>query len=312
MAAVGAEPERKEAVALAVYDKMWGLAVRVKDCLKHLGWTGPWEALIERVASRLLRPPSYEVKVTLPFGLTLLGPPGSPSARTYVHGLYEREVTKLIVGFLRDGMSMVDVGAYCGYYTLLASRLVGEQGKVYAFEPDPLAYAYLLTNVKVNRCTNIQAVRAAVWRESTRLTFRCARERGYIIGRNLSRVAGTVVVDSVTLDELFCQRSWPRIDLVKVDVEGAEPAVFEGMREPVRRNPSLALIAEYNPSTLRQVGYTIGDFITALESIGFKHAHIIERGLSAVSIAEGLPVNSGMYNLLLHNPNCTIVCDNDQ
>lgn len=113
------------------YNLLWRLGLVTR---RALGATGllhlrvgkvDLDAYLSRAAARLVPPPSgvAEVEVRLPSGDVLAMPPGLPVARTYRLGAYEPEVTALFQQRLRPGMTVVDVGAFVGYYTVLASRL---------------------------------------------------------------------------------------------------------------------------------------------------------------------------------------------
>ena len=79
---------------------------------------------------------------------------------------YEKEQTILFRKLVDEGMNVVDIGANIGYYTLLAAELVGEKGKVFAFEPEPSNYDLLLRNVEINGYKNVTVVRKAVSNET--------------------------------------------------------------------------------------------------------------------------------------------------
>src|SRR4029079_16886107 len=105
----------------------------------------------------------------------------SPSFRNYATGLYEVDVTHLLHTLLRRSTTFVDLGANIGYYTLLGARWVGSRGHVYAFEPDPIAYAYLVNNVANNRCDNITVINKAVGSTTGVVNFVAVeQERGFV------------------------------------------------------------------------------------------------------------------------------------
>lgn len=103
--------------------------------------------------------------------MTIVVPPAYANARTLAAGLYEPSVARLFENILGEGMTMVDLGANIGYYTLLASRLVGRSGRVYAFEPDPENHQYLLRNIVANGCRNVTVVEKAVYNITGTMTF---------------------------------------------------------------------------------------------------------------------------------------------
>ena len=96
---------------------------------------------------------AHEITVLIPLGMNMVLPPGQFHS-SYKAG-FEPEVTHQFLQLVREGMTIVDVGAFAGYYTLISSRLAGREGKVYSFEPHPLNFSYLCRNVEYNNCTNV-------------------------------------------------------------------------------------------------------------------------------------------------------------
>jgi tRNA G37 N-methylase Trm5 len=80
-----------------------------------------------------------------------------------VNGAWERDTVRLFERILRAGDVVVDIGAHVGYFTLIAARSVGPEGRVYAFEPDPENYALLVRNIELNGYQNIMPIQKAVW-----------------------------------------------------------------------------------------------------------------------------------------------------
>jgi FkbM family methyltransferase len=165
----------------------------------------------------------------------------------YATGDYEEFLLKDLASRLRTGDVLYDVGAHVGFISLFAARLVGSVGKIYAFEADEDNSTRLLEHREMNSLAQIEVVRAAVWSESTKLSFRRASDSS---GRNMGSVAGiagrenvsdTVVVEAVTLDNFVREHRPPTV--VKVDVEGAEEEVLAGA-EGIFRRSRPALICE--------------------------------------------------------------------
>src|SRR5258708_20115428 len=86
-------------------------------------------------------------------------PPGYRDTRTVAVGLFQAAEAKLFQQVIRPGMTVADVGAYVGYFTVLSAKLVGASGQVFAFEPDAIAFHYLTRNVAENECLNVVATR---------------------------------------------------------------------------------------------------------------------------------------------------------
>jgi len=143
----------------------------------------------------------------------------------------EGDVDDFIRSHLRKGSVFVDVGANVGYYTLVASKLLGSYGRVYAIEPVPSTAIILKANVKLNDCQNVFVYDVAAWSSEGEVTLKIP-ESAYdyasaVIGNNRGR---KVTVKATTLNEIL-QDTW--VDLVKIDVEGAEHEVLMGANKSI-------------------------------------------------------------------------------
>jgi len=185
-------------------------------------------------------------------------------------GVWEPDVTEAFLSLIKKGMTVLDIGANIGYFTLLAARAVGSEGKVYAFEPEPKNYALLCRNVQENGYTNVHTIREAVSdRVSTlRLYLSSKHWAGHTLSDH-SANAGSVEVQTTSLDEFFKGRT-EKIDVIKVDVEGAEDLVLNGMTSILSRCSDLVLITEFCPSHLQEMGSSPQKYVEKLRSFGFK------------------------------------------
>jgi FkbM family methyltransferase len=129
-------------------------------------------------------------------------------------GRWEQPVVEAFVAALRPGDVVYDVGAWIGPYTLLASKLVGEHGRVISFEPDPVARAQLEHNVTLNRAANVQIFAIALSdRNGTARLSGGGSEA--VVG-----ATGNAEVETMTLPDFIAKEGVP--DLIKVDIEGGE------------------------------------------------------------------------------------------
>jgi FkbM family methyltransferase len=158
-------------------------------------------------------------------------------------GSHEKEQTRLMRSLIRPGATVLDVGAHTGYYTLLASTLVGSAGRVRAFEPDVRNARFLRRHMALNRCRNVVVEEVAVARGAGAMRFGAGRGSG--TGR--LREDGPVEVQTVGLDD-YCARHGLRPDVIKVDVEGAEAQVFEGARATLQRDRPALLLSTHGPA----------------------------------------------------------------
>jgi FkbM family methyltransferase len=165
-------------------------------------------------------------------------------------GIWEHYVVAELRRLLRPGDVFVDVGANIGYYTLLASRLVGPRGHVYALEPAARPFAELKRNIELNRATNVTAMALAAGAENTRAPlFGHAADNTATASLRRSVTQWTGVNEATDVEVRSLQSVLPRSEvdrlrLVKIDVEGYEAEVLRGIGPLLERGLRPALIVE--------------------------------------------------------------------
>jgi FkbM family methyltransferase len=186
-------------------------------------------------------------------------------------GVLEPGLVLLFRKLVQPGMVVVDAGANIGIYTLYAARLAGERGKVYSFEPTPKTFQILKDNVQVNGFLESGVVvldRAA-------LSNRCgvaqlavyAADGGHNTLFPGAEAGGTVEVPTITVDKALSGEA--RVDVVKIDVEGAEPRVLAGMQTVIKRNPHLRILMEFAPVHLKRAAVDPAAFLDQLAAAGW-------------------------------------------
>lgn len=174
--------------------------------------------------------------ITVGVGEGLRFDPGR-SNPAYASGANELPVQAALARHLAPGSVFYDVGANVGFFTVIASRLVGAVGHVYAFEPVPENAAYIELNLRLNNCRNVTVVRKAVAALAGRGELWMAEYAG---GGALTTAAvppdanGRIDVDIVAIDDLVFACGWRPPAVVKIDVEGSEVDVLRGMRRTLR------------------------------------------------------------------------------
>lgn len=141
---------------------------------------------------------------------------------------YEPEQTCLFEKLIKHGNVVFDVGAHAGYYTLLSSVLVGPEGKVIAFEPNPDNYHHLDKHVKINRAVNVALIECAVGNENGYSMF----EFGSGSGTGHLSNEGAFKVQTVRLDDIVMDKGVSP-DFIKIDTEGAEMLVLTGAKQMI-------------------------------------------------------------------------------
>lgn len=171
---------------------------------------------------------------------------------------------KLLARTLRPGSTFVDVGANVGFHSLLAAQLVGAAGRVFAVEPAPWALRLLEANVWRHRAPVVVLPFAAADRPGRAILAQADDHRS---GAHLvaGDAAGGVEVETRPLDALVAQGG---ADVIKVDVEGAEPLVLRGAAGLLARSPRAVVVVEFRDAR-HLSGEDPDEVLAFYESLGF-------------------------------------------
>lgn len=157
-------------------------------------------------------------------------------------GSYEAGKQAMFKEAVQPGAIVYDVGANVGFYTLLASRLVGPAGAVYSFEPFPKNIEYLERHLALNKTSNVTVIAAAVSSEAGEMNF----EPGEFNEEGRLSSTGSLRVRVVTLDDVVRSGSAQPPTLLKIDVEGAELDVLQGSKAVLSQYQPLIFLATHN------------------------------------------------------------------
>jgi FkbM family methyltransferase len=211
----------------------------------------------------------------------IVHPPDYVGRTLAISGTWERQVTAAFRALLTRGDVCVDVGATIGYFTLLASKLVGPRGHVYALEPSPRIHAGLRANLELNRVTNVTTLRvAAADTEDAALVYEgTPGNRGGTSLHPARAFEGREVTSAEPhrLDSLLTIDEIARLRLAKIDVEGYELPVLRGLEGVYERGGRPAVIVELFPKwsgddapvclTRFCEGYGLDAFVLPRESV---------------------------------------------
>ncbi len=223
----------------------------------------------------LQNPPGKPVTYRLPGGIAIqLFPEGEVAEFLSVQRFFERTELALIASYLKPGMTVVDIGANIGVYSILAEKLVGETGNVWAFEPSLETFERLEKNLALNGCRRVQPVRVALGAQPDAV-LKLASDAGfgdayrYLLPS--ARDAGTQDAESVratTLDLFGRENGMVGAAFVKVDVEGGEYGVFQGAERFLKATPDVCIMFESDPDWCRRAGCRQQDSFELLRRLG--------------------------------------------
>lgn len=186
-----------------------------------------------------------------------------------INGVYEEFQTSIVKEKVKKGDIILDIGANIGYYTLIFAKLVGENGKVYAFEPDPTNFAILKKNVEINEYKNVILIPKAVSNENTKVKlYLSENNKGDHRIFDLHDGRKFVEVESVKLDDYFKDYSG-KINFIKMDIQGAEGRAVLGMCDLLNRNKNVKIISEFWPVGLKQFGIEPLEYLKLFLKQGF-------------------------------------------
>lgn len=187
----------------------------------------------------------------------------------YLNGGYEIEFQDLMRYMNLEGSVCLDIGANVGSHTVYLSELVGSSGQVLAFEPESYNFRFLENNLKVNKITNVMVQKCAVGNaEGTcSLALSPTNYGDHRVARE-APVGNFEEVSILTIDGICKDLHDNAIKFIKIDVQGYEYYVLEGMVETLGRNPDAIIIMEFGPDALRSAGTSATELVQLLHDLG--------------------------------------------
>jgi len=213
----------------------------------------------------------------------------------YIYGGWEPDVAEAFKAHVRPAATVYDIGANYGMHTLLLSRLVGANGLVYAFEPNPLIARSLREQLDLNKLVNVKTVEQALSNETGEAWFQV--DESSATG-HLSQERGSFRVEVTTLDDFVFRDGHKPPDLLKVDIEGAESRMLKGGMIVLERFRPVMIIELHNPTEDKAVG-------EILEEYNYR-AFRIDDGSEVRNLRSGWPDKEGMYGTVLCLPKVRI------
>ena len=195
-----------------------------------------------------------------------------------LRGRYEAELLHLH-RFVSPGMIVVDGGASCGIYTVVAAKLVGPYGVIFSFEPGQEAFSTLETNVRLNGLANVRPFHAALSeRSGTGVLYHHPEgPNSFYLGPPDAGKSACEEVSLHSLDSAMPKKLVPRIGLIKLDVEGAEELVLRGGRSILARSHPTVIFEMHGIAAQRLGLDPIGSW-RMLSSLGYKFFLLVDHG----------------------------------
>ncbi len=166
-------------------------------------------------------------------------------------GFWETWLTQYLAKIVQPGNTCLDIGANVGYFSVLMSALAGDKGRTIAFEPIPGIAKLLRLTAGVNG-PGFEVAELALAAKEGILQLQIPEGsfgEASIVDRTDRLIVPKTSIDvrTTTLDHFLEEMDIKKVDIIKMDVEGAEPFVFEGMKQTIAKNKNLQLIIEYSP-----------------------------------------------------------------
>ena len=175
--------------------------------------------------------------------------PDNVSTALYLNGCFEPDDTKGFIESLNEGDTFIDIGAHIGYYSMVASRLVGDSGKIICFEPTPSTYSLLVKNIQHKK--NIKAENLAVYSIQTNMEFNDYGLKYMVFNsfqkarlKDIDLVANHINVQTTTLDN-YCRLNNINPAFIKIDAESVELDILQGAVDTIKK---------FKPKFLIEVG----------------------------------------------------------
>lgn len=216
--------------------------------------------------------PALPFPIRLPFGAWWIAR-GDYIGSTLGYDGFEPAERAFVRRFVKAGMTVVDIGAHHGFYTLLMSKCVREHGKVFAFEPSRRERRALYLHLALNRGTNVIVVAAGLGQQDGYAELYVASSE--CAGHNSLRPPETLRpsvkqrVPIRSLDSWVSDNRIDRVDFIKLDAEGGERDILAGSVQLLMRRPRPVILAEVEDRRTEPWGYPAREIVLALDKVGY-------------------------------------------
>ena len=267
------------------------LAKKIKNRFRYELWKATCLATPDAV-------PTY----TLPDGSPFLYPLNTAIGRAmFIDGFENLEVA-YVRRALKLGDIFLDIGANGGLFTVIAAKQVGPAGHVYAFEPGQRELALLHQNIALNGLTNVTILERGVSDRSGTTKFAISSDGAMNslaqTNHPSQQIQEWLTIETVSLDDFIRDQPLPRVNFVKMDVEGAERLIFEGATNFLKTYPGVTVMFEACDCNAVGFGYTVQEFLGRLQSLGLSLYYFDEQGTLSPLSTYDARFGREMYNFV--------------
>jgi FkbM family methyltransferase len=195
----------------------------------------------------------------------------------FIHGVFEPKESRFVIKFLKPGMIFFDVGANLGQYTLLGGQLVGPMGQVHSFEPNKRMFQELCFNVDLNdftsRCILNNLAVADKIGPGKMPVYKPGAEVYSSLGQyqvNQYLTSDFEEISLITIDAYLKIHAIPKVNLIKMDVEGCEFLALQGAKNLLALPDAPTILLEVSEKNLAGFGHTINDLLKFLSALQYK------------------------------------------
>ncbi|HOZ87454.1 MAG TPA: FkbM family methyltransferase [Bacteroidia bacterium] len=183
---------------------------------------------------------------------------------------FEIEILKKTI---QPGSYVLDIGANIGFYSKILSSVVGEKGRIFCFEPDEVNFGYLKKNTA--QLKNVELFNNAV--SDKKDVIKVYKSKMLNVDHRTYPVddyESVEEINAVSIDDLIAEKKIPRVDVIKIDIQGYELFAFKGMLNLLKSNKDLKIVAEYWPHGFKKAGYSAVEFYRFFTDLNYKFSTI--------------------------------------
>ena len=207
----------------------------------------------------------------------ILGDKGPLSMELSINGIWEKAGTNFVLNSIKKNDVVLDIGANIGYFTLLFAKQAGSNGKIYAFEPEPKNFQLLKKNLENNKYQNVTCENVAVSNKNDEIElFLSEKSIGqHKIYPSTSVSNKSIKIKSIKIDDYILKNiKDEQISFIKIDAEGSEYHIIEGMKSLLGSKIPLKIMLEFDPIQINDSGCNPEDLLNVLNNAGFNFSFV--------------------------------------